>query len=654
MKQIMTLLQILAIVLLSAASVLAQVEKKEIGNLVLEDMPDISAAWDETLDQYQNTRSADVADWTPDGESILIKTRFAETTQFHLIEKPSGARTQITFFDEPVGGGKFCPASNYSGFLFSKDIGGNEFFQLYFFDKNKAKARLMTDGKSRNTGGVWSNLGDRFAYSSTRRNKSDYDIYLRRMDERYPEEMIFEGKGNWTVRSWSPDDSKILLSNFKSINENYLWLLDLKTGSASKIAESEEPAAYEGGEWTADGKGIYLTSDFGSDFKNLKHYDFESGQFTNLTADIRWDVTDLKMSPNRKNLAFVVNENGLSKLYFYNIENKRYVKAPGLPEGIIEGMAWNPDSKRLAISIETATSPADVYVLNTISFSLERWTRSEVGGLDIQKFIQPALIEFETFDKEGSQSRKIPAYYYKPKAIGPHPVLIHIHGGPESQYRPNFNPVFQYFANELGVAVIAPNVRGSAGYGKNYVNLDNGFLRENSVKDIGALIDWIGTQPELDPSRIAVTGGSYGGYMVLSSLVHFGEKLRCGIDVVGISNFVTFLENTQSYRRDLRRAEYGDERDPDMHKHLLEISPNRQAHKIKNPLFVVQGLNDPRVPASEAEQIVGAVRKNGGSVWYLAAKDEGHGFKKKTNRDFYTQSTLQFLKKFLLDEPVKN
>ena len=280
-----------------------------------------------------------------------------------------------------------------------------------------------------------------------------------------------------------------------------------------------------------------------------------------------------------------------------------------------------------------------------------RWTSSEVGGLNTSTFVTPELIEYETFDLVDGKPRKIPAFYFKPeKSNGPMPVLISIHGGPESQYRPFFRSTLQYYLNELGIAVLAPNVRGSNGYGKTYLQLDNGGKREDTVKDIGKLLDWIAQQPELDSGRVGVMGGSYGGYMVLAAMIQFNDRLRAGIDVVGISNFVTFLENTKAYRRDLRRAEYGDERDPEMRAFLNKISPTTNAHKIARPMFIAQGLNDPRVPASESEQMVKVIRENGGAVWYMLAKDEGHGFRKKTNRNFYSNVVALFLQTFLLPE----
>jgi dipeptidyl aminopeptidase/acylaminoacyl peptidase len=323
-----------------------------------------------------------------------------------------------------------------------------------------------------------------------------------------------------------------------------------------------------------------------------------------------------------------------------------------LPVGLIGGVSFSPDGKRLALTLNTATSPSDAYVIDLAGAKLARWTRSEVGGLDASTFVAPALVRFPTFDTVNGKPRTIPAFYYKPNKpakTGKYPVVINIHGGPESQALPNFSPNAQFLANELGVAVLVPNVRGSSGYGKTYLTLDNGERREDSVKDIGALLDWIAKQPELDASRVGVQGGSYGGYMVLASLMHYPQRIKAGVDIVGISHFGTFLNNTESYRRDLRRAEYGDERDAKMKKVFDRISPLNNASKITSPLFVAQGKNDPRVPYTEAEQIVKAVRGNGQPVWYLLYADEGHGFQKKANADYYGAAAILFWQRNLLD-----
>jgi dipeptidyl aminopeptidase/acylaminoacyl peptidase len=361
-------------------------------------------------------------------------------------------------------------------------------------------------------------------------------------------------------------------------------------------------------------------------------------------------VEGMVINNQRNTLIFAVNENGAYKLYYLDMASRKYKPLSGLPTGIVFPADFHPDGKVFSVLVNSPKSPSDIYTYDLQQNTLTQWTYSEVGGLDNSSFVSPTLIEFETFDKVNNKPRKIPAFYYKPtKATGKIPVVIEIHGGPEGQSLPSFDPFRSFLVNELGIAVIEPNVRGSTGYGKSFVKLDNGMKREESVQDIGKLIEWIGKQPELDASRIAVSGGSYGGYMVLASMVHFNDKLRCGVDVVGISNFVTFLKNTEDYRKDLRRVEYGDERDPKMNEFLQKISPLNNVDKIIKPLFIVQGLNDPRVPYTEAEQMKNKLQEKGGEVWYLLAKDEGHGFRKKENYTFEQLATVLFYQKYLLN-----
>jgi dipeptidyl aminopeptidase/acylaminoacyl peptidase len=314
-----------------------------------------------------------------------------------------------------------------------------------------------------------------------------------------------------------------------------------------------------------------------------------------------------------------------------------------LPDGTLPPLRFDRTGPRLALSAESAQTPRDVFVYELDRNTLVRWTRSEAGPLDASTFVPAQLVRYPTWDRAGGATRQISAYVYKPRTPGPHPVLLYIHGGPEDQYRAGFDPFLQFVVNELGYAVVAPNVRGSSGYGRTFLSLDNGALREDAVRDIGSLLVWISLQRDFDRSRVAVMGGSYGGYMALASLAAYNDRLRGGIDVVGISNFVTFLEHTSPYRRDLRRAEYGDERDPKMRSFLNHISPLNNSGAIRRPLLVVAGVNDPRVPISESEQLVSRLRARGDQVWYLAAKDEGHGFRKKANRDVYLTTAAMFL-----------
>jgi dipeptidyl aminopeptidase/acylaminoacyl peptidase len=357
-------------------------------------------------------------------------------------------------------------------------------------------------------------------------------------------------------------------------------------------------------------------------------------------------VTGIDLSPDGATLAFVTNEDGASSLHLLDTKDGKEKNAPKIPLGVFGGVKWHENGRDLGFTLSSARSSADAFSVDVETGKLERWTESETGGLDPDEFAEAERIEWKSFD-----GRSITGLLYRPpkKFSGPRPVVIDIHGGPEGQTRPTFRGSTNYWLNELGVALIYPNIRGSSGYGKTYLQLDNGFKREDSYKDIEALLDWIGKQEHLDAGRIMVTGGSYGGHMTLAVATNYSDRIRCAVDVVGISNLRTFLENTQGYRQDLRRVEYGDEREPEMRAFLDRIAPLNNASKIRKPLFVIQGANDPRVPKSESDQIVETLKRSGTPVWYLVAKDEGHGFRKKPNVDFQIQAVAAFMKEFLLN-----
>ena len=433
---------------------------------------------------------------------------------------------------------------------------------------------------------------------------------------------------------WNPDGNHLLIQQYVSITDSRVHLLEPESGERKQLlGDANDPSTNMALAFDATGSGAFVVTDQGSDFTRLAHLDLTSGMLQVITADIPWNVSEFALSEDGRRSAFVVNQGGISKLYLMDPASLAYVPVE-IPTGLVFSLSFSPDGTKLAMTLNSAQTASDVFTLalgesTTEAGELVRWTHSEVGGLDTGTFSVPELVHFPTFDEVDGEPRQIPAFVYKPKGPGPHPVIISIHGGPEGQYRPSFSSTYQTWIAELGAAIIAPNVRGSSGYGREYVMLDNGMKREDSVKDIGALLDWIATQPDLDASRVAVYGGSYGGYMVLASMVHYSDRLKAGVEIVGISNFVTFLENTQDYRRDLRRVEYGDEREPEMRAHLEKISPNENAAMITAPLLVAQGQNDPRVPVTESQQIVRDVRAAGYDVWYMNCLNEGHGFRKK-------------------------
>lgn len=620
----------------------------EMGNLVTENIPEIPEDIKNRSEQYQNARSAGFAGWAPDGSGIFITTRFSETTQLHFVSQAGGYRKQLTYFDEPISGVAIRPSSEKPGLLFLKDIGGNEMYQIYYMDLSSGKYDLLTDPETRNGGFKWSDDANKFAYQSNKRNGKDFDIYVVNMNDPKNHKMIYEGTGYWGALDWSPDGKKLLISNYVSINESTIYIFYPATGEKKPLQISDDKIAMGDAVWSKDGNGIYFSSDKNSEFKKLHYMDIESGVISLLSEDIDWDVEGITQSKDGKWLAFFTNENGRAVTYLLDLKSKKRQKLDNVSNGLVTGAGFSPDNKSIALSLSTSKTAGDVFVMDVRSQNLKRWTFSEIGGLNTDDFIEPELISYPTFDKSNDVLREIPAYYYKPEGDGPFPVIIYFHGGPESQFRPGFTSTFQYWIKEQGIAVIAPNIRGSSGYGKSFLLLDNGKLRENSVKDGGALLDWIATRPELDQSKVAVFGGSYGGYMVLAMMTNYNDRIAAGIDIVGISNFVTFLKNTKDYRRDLRRVEYGDERDPEMMEFLNKISPTTNADKISKPLLIIQGANDPRVPLSEAEQMKDVIKKNGGQVWYLMAKDEGHGFAKKSNRDFSRNAVVLFWQEMLL------
>ncbi len=597
---------------------------------------------------YTEARAASMVTWHPIREEIMMATRFANTNQLHYLKMPGGDRKQMTFFDEPVSNAIFEPVQgNY--FLFRKDIGGNEFGQIFRYDISSKKLTLLTDGARTQNGSITFNKnGSAILYTSTLRNGKDRDIY--RMDPAKPEtsKKILElSGGGWTIADWSDDEKYILLNNSISVNETKVWLYDIAQQKLTQILPlSQERTVYDALKFSADNNSFYLFTNKNREYNAPALYNMQTQQLSLLVDDINWDIEDYAINESLTLAAFKTNEAGASKLYIQNLATKKYQVVQGLGTGIIGGLEWHPQQDLLGYTFGYAKSSADVYVYSHANKTILRWTESETGGMSLDELNEPKLIEWKSFD-----DLNISGFLYKAnkKFTGKRPVIIQIHGGPEGQSQPGFINRSNYYLNELGISIIYPNVRGSTGFGKTFTDMDNGLNRESSVKDIGALIDWIGTQPDLDADRIMITGGSYGGYMTLACAFHYNDKIRCALDVVGISNFNTFLKNTEAYRQDLRRVEYGDERDPTMAAFFEKIAPLNNAHKITKPLFIVQGKNDPRVPYTEAVQMMEKVASNGGTVWYLEAADEGHGFQKKQNIDYQFYATVHFIQQYLLN-----
>ena len=617
-------------------------QRRVSGGLVFDGIPQPDPQLAARLARYQQSRGATFLDWLADG-SILIATRFGETEQVHRVASPLGMREQLTFYGDPITWAR--AARSGSGFVFLKDQGGDENAQV-FYQTLTSPARQLTSGRFIHGSTAWAHDGKHVAFYGNDRDSLSYDVYVADVTTNVaPRLLVGGGADTWYPLDWSADDSKLLVWKYLSLSESYLYLADAESGALTPVDETPRKAGIRLAKLAPGGRGVYVVTDEDAEFAQLKFKDPVTHENRRVTPELDWDVEDFDVSADGRYVAYVVNEDGRSHLFVLDTASKQARAPAGLPEGRIGNPRFDSTGRRLAMTVDAATAPRDVYVYEVERDTVTRWTRSEAGPLDPAALVVPELVRFPTWDRIAGHPRVLSAYVYRPRVAAAAPVVIDIHGGPEAQYRPEWAPFVQFLVNELGYAVVAPNVRGSSGYGKSFLALDNGVLREDAVRDIGSLLVWIGAQPGLDRTRVVVMGGSYGGYMALASLVTYGERLRGGIDVAGISNFVTFLRNTSGYRQDLRRAEYGDERENATRVFLDRISPLTNAARIRKPLLVVAGANDPRVPVSESEQLVWRVRSAGGEVWYLVASDEGHGFRKKSNRDEYLLTAASFLQK---------
>ncbi len=625
------------------ATAQAPVAVRQIGAARLENVPEIPAEVRAAVQRYQNYREARFQDWLADG-SMMITTRFGATAQVHHVAAPGRDRTQLTFHDEPVAGAWTIP--NAHRFVYSRDTGGDEWFQLYSRSVTGGETLTLTEPGTRNQAPVFSRDGRRLFWARAMRGSGDYAIMTADPSDPATRRLAWQGTGSVAPADISEESGLVLVSRNLSNRENRLLILDPGSGETSELAWSHEPRArYDEPRFARGGRSILAITDAGSDVRRLVEIDLASGRRSFLSPEMRWEVEDYDLSDDGRLLAYSVNEEGYSRVVVQDFLTRRALPQPeALERGVLTALEFSPDGEQLAIGLSTPTIAGDVYAWHLRGRGgLERWTMSELGDLDPMQLALPELIRFASFD-----GLSVPAFVYRPRraARGERmPVIVDMHGGPESQTRPQWNPGAQYFAEMLGATVILPNVRGSEGYGTLYLNLDNAEHREDSVRDIGALLDWIARQPDLDPSRVAVYGQSYGGYMSLAAMTHYSDRLVGGVERYGISNWISFLENTESYRRDNRRAEYGDERVPAMRAVFERISPLNNVGRIGRPMLVMQGANDPRVPQSESDQIVRELRANGVEAWYVLFADEGHGFLKKPNNDLRREVETMFLRR---------
>jgi dipeptidyl aminopeptidase/acylaminoacyl peptidase len=626
----------------------ARVER---GGLVFDNIPEAEAAFGERADAYVMGREATPLGWSPKG-LLLIATRFGETQQLHVVDKPGGERRQLTFVEGTVGWGAFSPDPGREAFAYLEDTGGNGRSQLYYQRMDQATARRLSDGKSVNGGALWSNSGKQIAFFSTARDGKTDDIDVVDPESGVLPRLAVAGDGAaaWRPLDWSPDDRQLLVLRTVSAAESHLYVVELDSGQKREIEGAQGPATasasvkIDAAKFSRDGQGVYLISDKDSEFKQLRYASLFTADKKVLSHQIPWDIDAFELSRDGHYLAYTSNEAGVSKLNLVDLRAHLDLTPPHLTaQGVITSLHFDAEGKRLVFGFTTANQARDAYVVDVASNQLEAWTHSEPGPVDSAKFVSARLTRFSSFDREDGRNREIPAFVYEPSSTGPHPVLIVLGGGPDGQFRPAFDPWIQFAVGELGYAVVAPNLRGSSGYGKTYASLADGHSREDAVKDIGALLVWLGGQSTFDSRRVVVAGSGYGGYLALAALVNFGDRLRGGIDMAGVSDFIDYVGDAAPEIQELRRKEFGDERDPDVRAYLRRISPLTNADRIAKPLLIVQGKNNPGVPWGQSDQLVNRLRSRGAEVWYLLATDEGRDFEKQQNKAACFRVRAQFL-----------
>lgn len=617
----------------------------ERGTLVFDNVPDAAAEPNESLDGYLRARQATPLGWSPKGQ-LVIATRFGDTTQLHLVEAPLSDRRQLTFGDEPVDGAVVSPDPLHPSYAFLHDVRGDGHAQLYYQRLGDPTPKLLTDGKSSNGGAVWSNTGRKIAFFSTARTGSETDIDIVEPEAGTLPQLVISGggRGTWYALDWSPDDRKLLVCNALSSGEDSLYVVELASGQKRELDTGSAKAGLRSARFSRDGQGVYLVSNRDAEWYRVRYVNLFTGDRKILSGPIPGDVAEMALSRDGHYLAYVSDDAGTDKLSLLDLKAGQDLIGPKLPSaGLIDHLNFDLDGKRLVFGWSSSSAPRDAFVYDVAAHRLEQWTRSEPGAVDTSTFVAPRLVHFPTFDREDNHSRDIPAYVYEPARPGLHPVLLLPHGGPEAQFRPGFDPWLQYLVGRLGYAVVVANLRGSGGYGKTYRALDDGAHRDDVIKDLGALIVWVDAQPSFDAAHVVVAGQGYGGFLALSALANYGDRLRGGVDVAGITDLPGYLAAAPASAQDALRAEFGDERDADVRSFLRRLSPLTLADRIAKPLLIVHGAKDPDILLAQSDDMVNRLRSRGAVVWYLIATNQGQEFRSRAVEEAYYRTFAQFL-----------
>jgi dipeptidyl aminopeptidase/acylaminoacyl peptidase len=639
---------VLFLLLAGAGALLAQ--ERTLGvpsNVTADAVPPIPMSLVEAVAPYGQYRQARLVAWHPLERRLIVSTTFANLPQLHQLRFPGAARTQLTFFADGVAprpGGVFGPKGDFV--VFQKDTaGGGEANQLFRYDGATGAIALLTDGKSRNGAPAMSRTG-RIAYDSTRRDGKNRDLYVANPLDPSSARMVTEVGGAWAVLDWSRDEKSLLAIQIVSSSETYLWKVDVAAGGKTLLTpKGERPVRWSSAAFAADGETVYAAGNFNAETARV--WRSSPAGWTAITP-ANEVIDSVALSSDGSTLAVVVDAGSTTRLRLLD-KNGRETHAPALPPGVITDLMWHPSRNEVAFSLAGARAFNDVYSVDAVDGStgrVDRWTFSEMGGASPDALPDADIVTWQSFD---GQTISGVLYRPNPKFTGPRPVIINVHGGPVERERPRAIGRSNYFRNELGLAIIYPNIRGSAGFGRSFEELDNGRLRENAVKDIGALLDWIAAQPSLDKSRVMIAGASYGGYVTLAAAIEYGDRLRGANPAFGITDFPSFLESTEVSRQANRNQEYGDPSDPETRAFLTRISPLTNVARLRIPVFIAAGAKDTRVPVSQAETLVKALKANGTPVWYVRFEDAGHLQLSAATNDFSIYTWVMFVRQFLLN-----
>ena len=572
--------------------------------------------------------------FSADGSALLVASNVPGTQQLYVVPSRGGELRQLTDFADPVSG-QFLPGGRM---LLEMDERGNERTQLYLLDAEPGAEPepLVVDPRFMHATAHVGCDGTLLAYATNRRNGRDFDVVARTLPGR--EERSFEPGGWCGVGSISPDGRWVAVGRVADrAGDNDLYLWEIDTGEAVHASPHDEEAEWFEPVWLRDSSGFLAATNEDRDTFAIRRYEIETRSWETV-VESRWDLECAGDDVGRS-LLVLANEDGYSRLELHDpltLELGAEVPLPG--RGVVAQPVFSKDGSLLAFGFARATEPYDVYLYDLDAHALTRLTVSP-RDVDPATLTEPELHRFTSFDGES-----IPVYLYEPEGEGPFPVVVSVHGGPESQARPEFAPLTQHLVSR-GYSVAVPNVRGSTGYGKRYEHLDDIEKRLDSVRDLAALHDWLGGRPEIDGSQAVLYGRSYGGYMVLAGLAFQPGLWAAGIECVGIASLVTFLENTSDYRRAAREREYGSlDRDREF---LVEASPLAHVDAIRAPLFVQHGRHDPRVPVGESEQIHRVLTEKGIRSELLIFEDEGHAVQKLSNRIELFTRAVAFLDEVL-------